>query len=1066
MNKAFSAGVCFLCILALSAVDSRAQAPTGTVAGVVTDESEAVIPNARVTITNRETGLVRSVTTEAGGTYSAPALPAGAYEVKAEAAGFQVRVRMATVITGSTTQVDFRMKVGAAREVVTVEEATGQLQTESFKIDGVIQRMKIENLPLNGRSFLQLAFLEPGVTVGTQSLAQYNAQFGVSILGGASSRTAITVDGGNVRNSIEGQTQQNFSQEVVQEFQISTANFDLSTGITSVGSINIVTRSGSNEFHGSGYFFFRDHNISAYPHLKRASALEIQRLGATRARDPFFARRQSGFWFGGPIKRDRAFFFFNLEHINQDRALSVLPDSPFFANLAQLVNNPYTGKQISPRFDVRLSSNHNLFLRYSHDGNNGFGPNPQGAGRLPSTWLKNTNWADQSLLGLTSTFRPTLVNDFRFTYGYWQNRNLFPAQSDCPGCVGLGFPEVTIVGTNVTLGNTQNATQGRDLRRYHFADNLTWQRASHRFRFGGEIEHAPGTGFWGFADPGAGAVWGPDLLRSVLPGPLYAAFGLPSSFNTMDDILKLPLFTMTVGIGDPSQPPPYGIAEARQNNRYHLFWQDTWRIRPRFTLNYGLAWSYESTLVNHDLDKPAYLAPILGANGLKASDHDYNNISPSLGFAWSATKDSRTVIRAGAGLYYDTQLLWQRLRERALIGPLGNGRIPFNLAGVPNPLPGIPNLPGLPQVTVGTPLEFRSAPTGFTLGHLMSILPAVRAQLERQLVVPNPTDLSVRGIEVAKTGADIIPRYYPLSYSEHVSAGVQREIRRDLVVNADFVYRQFIHEEIGLIDYNRFNRVQGPVMPRCVGAQAADPKALCSRGVITVRTPAGRTKYKALLVKVDKRFSNRYQFTASYALQERTGLNGIVNLDNWFQSWGPQGSRHVLNISGMVDLPWKFQASFISAIGTRGPVMPEIPSIDLNGDGTSGEPLPGAKYNGFNRGLGKDDLARLVAEYNQTYAGKPQLRGPTPPVITLPAQYEFGDNFYSQDLRLTKTFQFHERYKLAIIGEVFNLFNIANLGGYSSNLTSPVFGQPNERAGQVFGSGGPRAFQFAARFTF
>src|SRR5262249_39486738 len=148
-----------------------------------------------------------------------------------------------------------KMEVGTPVELVTVEAIAPQIQTESHKIDGVVTRLQVENLPLNGRNFLQLAMLEPGVTVATQSLAQYNAQFSVSILGGAASQTRITVDGANVVNAIEGGTQQNFSQEVIQEFQISSVNFDLSTGISAVGAVNIVTRSGGNDFHGSGYFF-------------------------------------------------------------------------------------------------------------------------------------------------------------------------------------------------------------------------------------------------------------------------------------------------------------------------------------------------------------------------------------------------------------------------------------------------------------------------------------------------------------------------------------------------------------------------------------------------------------------------------------------------------------------------------------------------------------------------------------------------------------------------------------------------------------------------------------------
>jgi hypothetical protein len=233
-----------------------------------------------------------------------------------------------------------------------------------------------------------------------------------------------------------------------------------------------------------------------------------------------------------------------------------------------------------------------------------------------------------------------------------------------------------------------------------------------------------------------------------------------------------------------------------------------------------------------------------------------------------------------------------------------------------------------------------------------------------------------------------------------------------------------------------------------------------------VWTPGGLQKYKALLVRVDKRFANRYQFQASYAYQSQWGINGVQNLNNWFSSWGPQGGHNVFNLSGVVQLPWGFQASFISQIQTRGPVMPYISGIDLSGSGLGSSPLPGAPYNQFGRSLGQSDLQSYVNQFNQQYAGKTTSRGQQIPTVTLPQSYSFGDNFYSQDMRLTKTIKFTERWRLQIFGEAFNLFNIANLSGFSMDLNSAGFGQPTSRIGQVFGSGGPRAFQLGSRLNF
>jgi hypothetical protein len=1054
-----------LLALVLAAVFVFAQAPTGTISGTITDESGAVIPGASIIITEKNTGLVRMLTGAADGTFTAAALPPGVYEVKTTVTGFRTTVREADVETGSTTTVDLRLQVGQSKDVVTVEAATAQVEYDRHTIDGVITRQKIQDLPLNGRSFLNLAFLEPGVTVSPGSTSQYNALFSVSILGGDSSKTSITVDGGNIRNSIEGGTAMNFSQEVVQEFQISSANFDLSTGITSVGAVNIVSRSGSNDFHGSGYYFFRDHNMSAYPGLARNPI----------SPDPFFARRNPGFWIGGPIKRDKLFFFFNYEYLNQTQVFSFQPNQPSVASLVGNYPSPYKGKNLSAKFDYALNQNHHLFARYSHDGNSGLGPN--GGAQVPSHWLRNTNWSDQTVLGVTSTLRPNLVNDFRFSYQYWHNRNLFPTASDCPGCLGLGFPEVGINGTNVTVGNTSNATQGRDLRRYNFTDNMNWQKGSHGFRFGFEYDHAPGTGFWGYCDPGCTQVASPEFVRSNVPAAQIPFLfpTLPSTIRTNADLLNLPFLGAVIGVGDPSQPPPYNIDQAKQNNRMHTFFQDTWKVRPRFTLNYGLAWGFESTLVNRDLNKPAFLAPVYGSD-LSPTNNNYKNFSPALGFAWTLDKSAKTVVRGGFGIYYDTELLYRRLQERAFDGPVGNGRIQFPATGFTNIFPGILDLSlgGVP-VPIGA-----AVPSGhlsnMTLGQFQQIYAQQIGAINAALAPKNLNDLSVRAIDINKSAAQLYPKNYPVQQGLHFNLGIQRQLRSDMVVTVDFVRRVYNHTLLGEIDYNRYNRfingVRSPVIPPCTPAQSRTPGIECSNGAITFWTPGGRSVYNAMLVKLDKRFARRYQFTASYALTDQYGYNSLYNLDHWNQSWGPQGSRNILNISGIVDLPWGFQFGMISSTSTRGPQTATVSGVDLDGDGSGSELLPGIPENGLNRGYGKADLQKAVDNWNTNLAGKKDALGKVIPQLILPPSYELGNTFNSQDIRLTKTFTFRERYKFSVFGEGFNIFNIANLGfsGFTIDQVrsnqSFSFGQRNSRANQVFGSGGPRAFQIGGRFTF
>src|SRR5688572_17131379 len=367
------------CLLVLIATAAWAQSPVGTISGTVRDQSDAVLPAASVTIRSLTTGVERHLTSSLDGTFTAPALAAGTYEVLASLDGFRNQRIEVTVATGRVSAVEMKMELGGAAETVNVAASAIHVETEAHAVSGVITRQEIQELPLNGRSFLQLAFLEPGVSANPGTTSQYNSLFSVSILGGDSNKTAITVDGGNIRNNIEGNTGMNFSQEVVEEFQLSSANFDLSTGITSVGAVNIVTRSGGNDLKGSAYMFFRNNDMAAYPALRRDPLNP----------NPEFSRSNPGIWIGGPIRRDRLFYFTNYEYTSQEGVVSYQPNLASASALAGVFPNPYRGHLFSTRFDWRASANHTAFLRFSHDQNRGFGPS--GGAALPSNWLRNVN---------------------------------------------------------------------------------------------------------------------------------------------------------------------------------------------------------------------------------------------------------------------------------------------------------------------------------------------------------------------------------------------------------------------------------------------------------------------------------------------------------------------------------------------------------------------------------------------------------------------------------------------------------------------------------------------------
>ncbi|HEX4945498.1 MAG TPA: TonB-dependent receptor [Blastocatellia bacterium] len=1103
-----------------------AQTSTGSIRGTVTDPTGAVLPNVTVIIRNADTNSERKLTTNAEGIFNADNLPPGEYEIVAENTGFRRQRMQATVQTGGSITADFEMTVGTTNETVDITAGQGQVNTSDYKIDGVITRERIENLPLNGRNFLELAQMEPGVSVTTVANPQgsINSFTRVSIGGVSGALTRISVDGASVNDRVTGGTAQNFSQESVQEFQMSTFNFDLSTSVTSIGSVNIVSRTGSNGIRGSGFFFFRDHNMAAYPNLRR-SALDP---------DPFFARRQSGFTVSGPFKKDKLFWFTNFEYNNQVSVFEVthtdrnttVPERGVFANAFDHVGQaPLRAKMFNLRFDYRASEKHTAFLRYSEEHNKSL----QFVSGFESSWIRGKNNAYNTVLGVTSVLTPRLVNDFRYNWGILTAALGLPGPQDCSGigCLGTGGPRITVGGTGFAIGAADGAPQDRANRTYQMTNNLSWQKGNHRIRFGGEWEHYVRFGAWARQETGVVNLFGPEQVRAQNI-TLYNA--LPASLRTttagaptLADILKLPLNTFSIGIGDQSSPAPFNRETARRNDRYRLYVQDAWQIVPSFTFNFGLAWSHEDNIRNYDLPKPEYLRPIFGPGAnLAPPPKEYKLFAPALGFAWTLDKAKKTVLRGGSGIYYDSDLGFTRIQERRLIGPWGNGRVLIPGSAIPNPLCN-------PTCPTGQPATLQQLAPGAMNGQqAIDLIAPIRTSETAKY--PQATNLAIRNIEVYKTGGELFDYGTRTPYSFQVTTGIQREVMRNTILTADFVMRRGVAfggpHSVFEVDYNRFNSVRNVafdpitqavtattpnrVLRACTAAERNDPKVQCSNGTIGVYQSGSNTRYVGLHMKLDKRFANRYQFTASYALSTYNSWNGVINLDNLFESYGLNaGDRpHRFNFSGIVELPdyngdnrflrGAFRGWQVSSITqfSSAPPLNSFVSIDTDGDGISFFIPQGMKWNGFGRGQSASDIRKFVETYNADVIArsKPLPANPTAaqtaactlivpstnerrcgvrtplnqvyPLITLPNEIDNGDTLATTDLRVTRAIKFSERLQLRLIGEVFNLFNIANLDGYTGSLQSLSYGTPTTRANQVFGSGGPRAFQLAARFSF
>jgi hypothetical protein len=1097
-------------LLALTLVTGAAtplfpQASTGTVVGTIKDQSGAVVPGAAVTITNKSTGLARNASANAEGLYSAPSLPVGDYDVKVEANGFRTQLSQATISAGGTLTLDMSLTLGSAAEVVNVEAAAAQVNTESQAIQGLVARTAIAELPLNGRNFLSLASLEPAITVGAGQQAQFNALVTVSALGGGGGSLLVTVDGGNINDEMEGNTSMNFSQEVVQEFQLATVNYDNATGITATGSINIVTRSGGNDFHGSAYYYYRDHNTAAYPGLVR-NQLDL---------NPFFQRKNPGFWLSGPIKKDKAFFFFNYERQDQTQIYSEAQDLASLQGLNGNYPSPYSVKQITARFDYQLSAKNSLYARYSHDGNYAIGPYG-GVAPLPSSWSTNRNWADQSTVGLTTTFSSTLVNQVRLFYHQWDNNdgpndlNTQGGRYCGNGCVGGGLPSlVGMIGSSTFYGGVNdNGPQNRQERSYEVSDTLTWQRGAHRFRFGfdEEVMDTINKG-WDACTIGCEEVYSPTTVQSTpvadTPANLQTYFsGLPTVINSNAALLALPVYLPPasiyagVPVGNPTYPGYYEQGATRNNWRTHPWVADTWKIKQNLTLNAGLGWQMENNLWYTNLPYPQFLAPIFGQGSVgKTAQPDYRDFSPTIGFTWSPFKDNKTVIRGGGGIYWDTQVLYHNFKNGFALGPPGDGRTNLSASVFTNTFQGIYDFTTNSPVPVGTNLPLQNL-TNMTLGQYQQIY-AAQLPIIAALFPNEPASLSgpysVSGIALSKAAIEVYPPSTPLTRSYQTSIGVQRDLGHDMVLSADWARRLFENVLLGELDENRSTRyllVNGkptlsPVIPSCTPSQflSFNPALECSTGSITVWEDEGRTVYDGLLVKLQKRMSHRYNFTASYALQKELTISAI-NLDNLRAGYGQALAHHNINLSGVYEGPWGIKMSLNNSIHSPTPGTPTVSGVDINGSGNTSTPItelipagviPGLSYGCFNAGCGKGDLQAAVNYINANLAGTPDFRGVAIPHLILPPNYKLGVWTYDQDVRFTKEFKIKERYRLSVFTEIFNILNIANTSGYSLAINSVsanpanqalTLGQPTGRVLQTFGSGGPRAVQFGARISF
>jgi outer membrane receptor protein involved in Fe transport len=821
-----------------------AQQITATLRGKVADANGSVIPNAKVTATQTDTNFSKSVTTGSLGQYYLGGLPAGHYEVRVEAPNFAKLVRTVELTVGLEAGVDFAMKVGGVNTQVEVSAEGQMVEPTKTDIGTTITQAQVDNLPTIDRNFASLALLTPGVTPGVggngPSLA-VNGQRGY--------QNNVFVDGVSNQWQYYGRQASTLSQDWIQEFQVLTNSYSAEFGTASGGILNVLTRSGTNNWHGRGYFFYRQKTFDARPFAGSFDQNGKPEF-VNSSNIPDYSQWRWGTSVGGPIIKDKLFIFAGFEKLDLNSTAqlaidpywvakgykTVLPiattDRPFLIRGDYNINNP---NHLSVRFDRTIQKNVNEGGEFQvQDGRDTFGG---------PVWNLVAN--------LTSTISNTSLNEFRVGY----MSNMPPIVCNQSGTGGTGElakgPPGTFANINyptLTIGcPIFDGTEGeQDLK---LADTYSFIKGRHQFKFGA------------------------DLRKNVLNDNItnfhegYWAFNQDKLFD----------------INDPSTYPFLFDGNVGQNAfklpiwNYSLFAQDTWKITDRITLDLGIRYDVDrsATAGNRFVDakNAAVISQYGGTAPLQKTQVDYNNFSPRLGIVWAPTADRRTTLHAAFGFFYDQNH--------------GN----FNAIYIINSLLSS----GFTEVNCFSPVTnpYYSQPNGF-------------AACESALAQSFPYFPSFPGIAAPSQGLNTTDPHLQIPRTEQYTAGVAHEFPFGLMLSADFVrsngsgleYIDQVHQlSDGTIEFSdpRFSYVN----------------ALTNVGYVHYTALEVEGKYRKHRTNVEMSYtlSKAYSNLVSGSVFGSSPTNSL----DLSQDAGPDSTdrRHNFVLSGAYDLPWGFQVAGI-----------------------------------------------------------------------------------------------------------------------------------------------------------
>ena len=780
--------------LAIS-VFSQTTVSTGGIQGTVTDPSGALISGAKVSLSNATTQQIASVNTSSGGAYTFAFLKPGDFVVTIEVKGFKTTRLSLMVKVDQTANGSAKLVIGDSSESVDVLASVLQVNTVQATVQGVLTSSQIADLPVNGRNFLDLAQLEPGVQMqdGTNVDPTKGGYSSISF-GGRFGRTArIEVDGADVSDETVGTTTTDIPSSAIQEFQISQSSLDMSTELTSSGSVNVTTKSGTNNYHGEAFDQFRDSSLGAV--LPTPPGIQAP-----------YQRSQYGGALGGPVIKHQLFFFMDGERNIQHTAAPVPVSAPF-SQFSGAFSDPFHEANLLGRVDSQLRGVHS-FYRFSYFKNSllatsGFG----------YSVYDNKDITRNHVLGVdfkTGNF----IHTIRFSYLKFQNQI-------ADATVGNNALPLNNLGAQIVMGSTGLAAgpnflapQSTAQSDHELKYDGTKVAGLHLMRYGVSFNHIQGFSYGSFLQ------YGPQIVSTVSKAEVGAAATGPFPGGPSNP-LNYPADSITIanGLGYFTSQPALGFPASGlgPDNRVLLYLGDSWKIKPNFNLTYGLRWVRDTGRTDSQYVGFPELNTLLPGQGLGNRVAQPNlNFAPQIGFAWDPWKSGKTSIRGGVGLFYENAI-WNNVLfdapGRELTGAFEQFPSACAAPGTPAQVP-IPG--GFLTPSSGTPTSVCGTSSGPSL--IGNALPAIvalqqtyQADSPFNLKAPNPsyvgqylTDCSTGGPNcffasgTSGAPASMFNPDYKSPRSVQMNIGVQRELKPGVVLSVDYIRNVGTHYLLGI----------------------------------------------------------------------------------------------------------------------------------------------------------------------------------------------------------------------------------------------------------------------------